>query len=157
MVGTRRIWILLSICIAGLLGGCGGEKEKESAEPAQIAPAGKDTGSEEGQVQQEAEVAAKKAESDGGRITEEAAGGAKREIALARQRLADSELGDEARLEAASVLLSGDVEGLVSAYGEGGNARVIRKLIEERAEVADEDVLPLIAGLFETVQGEEVK
>jgi|APSaa5957512622_1039677.scaffolds.fasta_scaffold15350_2 hypothetical protein len=153
MVGKRTI--LLSICIAGLLGGCGGKKEKETARPAQIAPAKKDGVSEEGLVQQEGGAVAKKAESARGRIVGEAAGGAKQEMGLARQRLVDSGLSDEARMEAAGSLLSADVEGLVRAYGEGENARIIRKLIEERAEVADEEVLPLIAGLFEKVQGEE--
>jgi hypothetical protein len=155
MVSRRRTWILFSICIAGLLGGCGGKKEKETARPAQTAPAEKDAVSEEGQVRQEGGAVAKKAEREEGRIVEEAVRGVEREMTLVREQLGDSGLSDAARLEAASVLLSADVEGLVRAYDERDNARIIRKLIEERTEAADEEVLPLIAGLFEKVQGEE--
>ena len=146
MVGRRTIWVWLSICIVGLWVGCGGKKEKETARPEQTASVEKGM---------KGEVAAKKAESEGGQMQGEAVGRAEPETALAREQLVDSGLGDEARLEAADVLLSADVEDLVRVYGEGDNARIIRKLIEKRAEIADEEVLPLIAGLFEEVQGEE--
>ena len=73
----------------------------------------------------------------------------------ARIVLGDVAVPDSARLEAARRLLEKDVGFLAGAYGQRDNARIVRRLIEEKVAERDARIVPLLVRLFEKVGGEK--
>ncbi len=80
---------------------------------------------------------------------------AKPVVASLRQDFQNAEAVDSLRLIAGRELLTADVDFLVASYGQRDHARLVRQVIAEKIATNDASVLPLILGLFITVNGEE--
>ena len=162
--GCPRIWVPVLFClILSTQTGCGGKEEEKGQEPPETAgiesevSGKKGTGAApaaESNRDAETRLQVKLGESGG---VEDGAGKpvASTDGAQERVALENVDLPDSARLVAAESLLETDVGFLVGSYGRRDNARIARALIERRVSAGDAEVLPLLVGLFEAVDGEE--